>query len=568
VKVVQEEKWKLEDRIMKKFFIGVLILGFGAWLSAQDRPLNVYVSEAKALQEEGKLKEAVALLKESVLVYPNESNVYLTLGLMYGQLGQKSGETGDFMTAMTAVNEGFSAFEKAIELDPKNVDAYFYFGIYGVNVPSFFGRLDSGVEHLEKALAILKDQSEEKSGEKLASLYRFLGQGYEMQGRLEEARTAWQEAVQLSPAGEIGEAARAGLKSLDLAKGSDETKKTKSKEESPKVLALKKKMKESPEDFTLLVELGKAYFEEQAWGEATATFKRAVQLKPSDAEVQFLLAKAILVDASQGYDERIYENTDFRTGLAFESAKQMEEAYKLDPANSEVKLYYAITCIEMPFFVGRSDQGLALLEEMVKDENTPVDIRTEALYRLGQGYRKKGNAVWMKLIKDHPKAGQIQSVYDEFGLREHGKDAALAAGEKVAITFHLGFLDELAPQTGLWIEDANGAFVKTLYVSGFSGYAKEKQVNLPDWSKSSKFETDGTTGASIDWGKYTYMWDLTDHQGKRVQNGTYKVQLEVSWWPSMKYGRASAEIRVGSSPDEIVVERAPFVPKMHVKYVR
>jgi hypothetical protein len=129
-------------------------------------------------------------------------------------------------------------------------------------------------------------------------------------------------------------------------------------------------------------------------------------------------------------------------------------------------------------------------------------------------------------------------------------------------------MDELAPQTAVWIEDDTGKFVKTLYVSGFSGYAKEAQINLPQWSERTQFETDGTTAASIDWGKHTYVWDLSDHKGNRVEDGTYKIHVEVSWWPSMKYGKADADIAVGASPSMVSVQKASYIPMMEVEYLK
>lgn len=553
---------------MKRMTIMLLFLVVATALVAQQKALKTFIAEAQALQGEGKLKEGIDLLKEAVSVYPEEANAHLQLGLAWGALGQKSGETGDFTTAMNAVNEGFVAFEKAIELDPGFYEAHFYYGVYGVNVPLFFGKLDAGVEHLEKALAILNGQSGEDQSGKLAVVYQYLGKGYQMQEKMDEARAAWEKALAISPEGEMGDAARAGLESLEGVKASAEAKKLQEKKESQKVLALKGKLKESPEDFELNYELGKAYFDEGNWVEAQKVLRRAVALDGNHFEAQFLLTRAGMQAVAVGYDERIYEDQSLRTNLAFEMVRQLERTLELDPTNLEAQIWYATGCVMMPFFVQRIDQGIASLEEIASDESLPDEVRAEALYQLGFGYRKKGNAIWMKLMKDYPRSEHIQEIYDEYGLREYGEEKADIEGEKVVVTFHLGFMDELPPQTGVWVEDDEGKFVKTLYVSGFSGFAKEKQVNLPTWSKSSEFETDGTTGASIDWGKHTYSWDLTDHLGNRVREGLYKVNVEVSWWPSMKYGRASAEIQVGTTPGEVTVDKSPFVPLLNVRYLR
>jgi len=439
--------------------------------------------------------------------------------------------------------------------------------VWGINVPPFFGKLDQGVDHLEKVLDLLAEKSGEGIEEQKAACYQYLGQGYRNQGRLADAKSAWERALAMTPEGEVGEAARKGLKEMAEAETSAPEVEQEQKDESENILALRERIQESPDDFDAHFELGKIYFNEKRWSEAAAVLKEAVKLDENNAEAQFVLAQAIAEDNAKGYDERIYENTDLRSGLAFEMVHQLKRTLELDPDNVEARLWYAISCVQMPFFVGKIDDGLVLLEEMASDENLPEEVRSEVLYQLGFGYRKKGNAVWMKLVKDFPRAERVQSVYDEFGLQEYGKETMSVEGDKVVVTFHLGFMDELAPQTGVWVEDSEGEFVKTLYVSGFSGYAKEKQVNLPDWSKSSDFETDGTTAASIDWGKHSYVWDLTDHQGKRVKDGLYKVNVEVSWWPSMKYGRASAEIRVGKTSDEKTVEKGPFIPLMRVQYL-
>jgi tetratricopeptide (TPR) repeat protein len=546
----------------------LLFFCFAVALIAQQKALKTFLSEAQTLQGEGKLQEAVDLLKEAVSVYPNVSDAHLQLGLAWGALGQKSSQTGDMMTAMTAVNEGFAAFERAIELDPKNIDAHLYYGAYGVNVPTFFGKLNPGVEHLEKALSLTQEKKQEDSKDRLTALYRFLGKGYQMQEKLKDAEVAYQKVLDISSEGENADAARAGLESLKQTPTSAVPKIQKKALESSKIAGLKAKIEKSPNDFELQYALGKAYFDERNWGEAQNALRKAVALNKNHFDAQFLLTRALMEDATVGYDERIYEDQTVRTNLAFEVTRQLERALEIDPSNVEARLWYAVGCVQMPFFVQKIDEGLARLDDMAKDASLPDSVRAEALFQLGFGYRKKGHALWMKLLKEYPKSRQIQGIYDEFGLREYVNEGSAASNGTVSVTFHLGFQDEVQPQTAVWVEDANGKFVKTLYVSGFSAYAKEKQVNLPRWSGNSKFETDGTTGASIDWGKHTYSWNLTGHDGKRVKDGMYKVFVEVAWWPSMEYGRASADIRVGPVSDEATVKKGPHIPLLKVQYTK
>jgi len=558
----------MKTKIVEKLIVLFGIFGFVFLSSAQQTDLKTFISKAQALENAGEFQKAVDILKEAVRIYPKESNVHLELGLAWGRLGEKSSKTGDMMTAMTAMNESFREFEKSTQLDSENFNAHFYFGVYGVNVPAFFGKLDQGVEHLEKALSIAKKQPKKPAPDQLASVYRFLAQGYKMQGRYDEARKALQEVINLLHESEIGNVARKELKNLVKPKERPIPHNRKDRVANPKILSLQKKLEKSPEDFGLLMELGKAYLDAKNWVKAQSVFRQAVYLDSTNLEAHLLLLEALRQDAMRGYDERIYKDQNVRTNLAFDVVRELEKCLELDPTNTNLKIGYALVCIQMPFFVQKIDRGLAILESMVKDKNLPDSVKTRILYNLGYGYRKKGNAFWMKLVKNYPHSKEVQLVYDEFGLRNYGEKVSQIKGEKVVVTFHLGFQDELEPQTAVWVEDSHGKFVKTLYVSGFSGFVKEKQVNLPIWANSSQFETDGTTGASIDWGKHTYVWDLTDRQGKRVKDGVYKVIVEASWWPSMQYGRISAEIHIGKSPDEVTVEKKLLIPLLHVQYIR
>ncbi|MBN2029716.1 DUF2271 domain-containing protein [bacterium] len=553
---------------MKRMTFILIILGFAVMLNGQQKSFETFISEAQDLKTKRQFQEAVDLLLEAVEIYPNESNVHLQLGLAWGDLAQQAGETNDMMLAMKGVNEAFAEFEKAVQLDPDHFEAHLNYGAYGVNVPALFGKLDQGVLHLEKAASLLEKIFPDGNPEVSGVIYRFLGQGYQMQERLEEARTAWEKVLEFTPDNENGLAAQEGLENLKQGKANAEVQKPESKQESPEIVVIKQKIEKSQGDFQLHLALGKTYMEEKHWADAQQALKQAIRIDPNSIEAQRLLVNAIGQDAVLGYDERIYEDQELRTNLAFEVIRQMERLLELDPHNPEYQLEYGLMCTYMPFFVQKIDQGLDLLESLANDSSLPDSIRTEALYGLGFGLRKKGTAIWMQLVQNYPKTEDAQLVYEEYGLREHGKEQLSIHGEKVLVTFHLGFQDEIEPQTAVWVEDASGRFVKTLYVSGFSGFAKEKQVNLPIWANNSRFETDGTTGASIDWGKHNYTWNLKDHDEKRVPSGLYKITVETSWWPSMTYGRVSADIHVGNTSDEKIVESGPPIPLLHVQYIK
>ncbi|MDR1238769.1 MAG: DUF2271 domain-containing protein [Treponema sp.] len=91
-------------------------------------------------------------------------------------------------------------------------------------------------------------------------------------------------------------------------------------------------------------------------------------------------------------------------------------------------------------------------------------------------------------------------------------------------------------QFAVWITDAQGNYVKTLYATRFTatgGYAKRPQ-SIPDWVKQSdlaslgKEQVDAFTGPTPQAGALRYRWDGTDHAGAAVPSGEYRVFLEAS----------------------------------------
>jgi hypothetical protein len=91
-------------------------------------------------------------------------------------------------------------------------------------------------------------------------------------------------------------------------------------------------------------------------------------------------------------------------------------------------------------------------------------------------------------------------------------------------------------QFALWITDAQGNYIKTLYVTRFTasgGYAKRPQ-SIPDWVKASglagmsKDQVDAITGATPRTGALSYRWDGTNQAGAAVPPGEYRVFLEAS----------------------------------------
>jgi tetratricopeptide (TPR) repeat protein len=509
------------------------------------------LKQADALKSEGKIEPAVQVMRQAIKEFPENARAHQQLGSFLGELGRVQSEKGDFVAAMTSMNESFSELDKACGLDPDLYDAHFLYGVIGVNVPAIFGKLAPAVVHLEKARDIQQKRGG-IPGEQKATLLRYLGQGYLMQGKFDDAESSWKQVLAFSQTGGNADAARKGMEEAMNAR-----QEAAAKQAAQPALA---------GDVKTLLELGKSHVSAGKWADAVDVLRKAAALDTTNAEAQWLFIRALSREAQAGYDGRIYQDQNWRTNLAFEIVNVLERAKRLAPDNAQIRLTYAVMCIQMPFFTGRMDEGLTILEAMSKDLSIPDSTRKDAIVQLGFGYRKKGRGIWADFVKRNPDAAQSAVVFDEYGLREF--KTRPAEGERVQIDFHLGFMDELEPQTALWVEDAQGKFVKTLYVSGFSGFAKEKQVVLPEFAQRTQFETDGTTGASIDWGTHTYFWAMDGHDGKKVKPGNYSIVLEISWWPAMQYALAEAEIKVGSKSAEVAVEKGPLMPRMRVRYMK
>ena len=89
-------------------------------------------------------------------------------------------------------------------------------------------------------------------------------------------------------------------------------------------------------------------------------------------------------------------------------------------------------------------------------------------------------------------------------------------------------------QFAVWIEDAQGRYVKTLYATRFTadGGWKRRETSIPLWVSQSglagmiKPEIDSLTGATPRTGTLVYRWDGTDSRNTTLPHGDYVIFLE------------------------------------------
>ena len=332
------------------------------------------------------------------------------------------------------------------------------------------------------------------------------------------------------------------------------------------IIELKEKVQTEPDNFALLVELGKTHFGAKQYEEARKVLKEAIKIDESNAEAYKWLVLTLREIAAKGYDEKIYENADYQRDLAFEVYRALDKAVRLAPEDGEIRLLRGIVGVEMPFFVHKLEQGIDDLNRVLQSDVSD-STKAEVLHWLGKAYQKKAMNYWIKVVSKDPNSEESKAIFDRMRPAVKRFDLSQYQPPVLAIDFILGFRDELEPQTAVWIEDKDGNFVKTIYVSGFSGHVREREVRLPKWANSSKFvDVDAVTGASINVGHHIYVWDLKDSLGRRVTAGEYVVKVEVAYWPSMQYQLVSAAVNLEEKGDQIIVEQGKFVPYLKVNY--
>ena len=533
-------------KLLLKYFITLSIMFFA--VTYQAKPLKGYIEEAKTNENSGQIEQATKLIEKALEEYPDSSSAYAYMGF-YTAI--QAGETKNFIRAGQLIGKSFELLDTAVALDSLNIIARLQRGIVGIEVPSFLGKLDNAINDLEFIIKVNQKSPNKITNDILVKAYNSLGKGYQKQGEEEKANDAWIKVIKLDPESSFAEEAKKHIKDIPKAPNTttkDENKITESK------------------DTKALMKSGQNYLEKKECKKAVDVFKKLIEIDTKNVEAYTYLAQALGCLAEKGYDENIYENTEYFSEIAFGAMDALDKAVALASENPDLRFLRGSIGVHMPFFLGKLEQSIEDLN-MVIESKVDKSKKAEALYYLGIAYQKKTMEYWNKVVMDYPSTEANKMVLEEMRPKVKRIDPSKFKSSFVSVDFLLGFQDALPPQTAVWIEDKNGKFVKTLYVSGFSGYVKEKQLWLKEWASASKYiDADAVTSASIDIGHHIYFWELKDHNGKNIKSGEYIVKVEVSSWPSMKYQIISVPIEIGGREKISTVEEGEVIPSLVVTY--
>jgi Flp pilus assembly protein TadD len=527
------------------------------------------IAEARALADGGDVMGAMNLLEKTAEEHPEDSDVFAYLGLY---TGMAAGQAQSMEDAGKYMMQSFDRLDKAVQLDENNPEAWMFRGIIGINVPGFFGRLEGGINDLERAVELYSASDDPEAANGLVAALTNLAEGCSKNGDPAGQKKALEQIVAVAPGTEAAKAAEATIKELGEVEEKPEidTGLFEPKEgDSEEVLALKNSLMATPDDPELLLELGSAYYATEAWADARDILRVYTMIDRKNAEAYKMLALSTSMMADSGYNEKIHENTDYMSGLAFEIMANLDSAVNLTPQDIELRHTRGIFGMLLPFFLGKHDQSVADLEMVVESAEATEAMKAEAFYYLGYANEREAQKYYIKLAKDYPKSEGAAMAFQRMKPDIVRFDDSEIDGPYVKIDFVLGFQDELPPQTAVWIDDEEENHIRTLYVSGFAGYVREKQITLPLWAAVTEFDgIDGVTSASIDIGHHVFVWDLRDHNGKKVKKGKYRVRVETSHWPTNLYQNVETFIEVGRKENSVRVEEGDFIPFLEVSYVK
>lgn len=110
-------------------------------------------------------------------------------------------------------------------------------------------------------------------------------------------------------------------------------------------------------------------------------------------------------------------------------------------------------------------------------------------------------------------------------------------------------------QIAVWVEDSNGNYIKTIYITDFTGKRegwKKRSQSLSNWQKKanavkmSQAEIDSVSKATPKQGNVNIIWDCKGSDGKLVKDGNYKIVVEATIYQENNV-LYTAEINIGNS---------------------
>jgi uncharacterized spore protein YtfJ len=151
------------------------------------------LDQAKKLFDEERYPEALELVEGLIAQDPNDAELHAWKGNIMGSMAK-----GNPLDMMKYGMGAMQAFEKALQLDPNNIDAHFGRGIGRLMAPEGFGGDVNGA---------IQDFEFVCNKKPFPEAFYQLGVAYEKKGLADKAKEAFKKALELKP--DYSEAAKA-----------------------------------------------------------------------------------------------------------------------------------------------------------------------------------------------------------------------------------------------------------------------------------------------------------------------------------------------------------------------
>ncbi|MCD4819356.1 MAG: DUF2271 domain-containing protein [Candidatus Cloacimonetes bacterium] len=513
---------------MKKILF--IIIGLSSLLFAET--VEEYISKSKVAAQSGNLKQATEIMETAIVEHPQSADAYAQYGLYLSQLaGQAS-----FLKAGMLSDKSFKQHDKALEIEQGHMYATLYRGILGVNVPKFMGKLKQAIKDLE----FVQKRYGKNSQIFLTSSY-YLGLGYLKNKEQEKARLNFKFIVMYGKDSSYYKDAKAQYEKL-TAKSTPE-KSDNSYREAMKCL------------------------ENNQLNDALKYFRISAKQDSSNLELYLIYARTLGNIAGQDYDETIAEDITYRASLAHEVFEVLSHCVELAPGDDEIRFLRGSVAINLPFFVNSLDTGIEDLTYLSEQGKTN-ETKAKASFLLKKGIELKQTFELAEAGYNADSDEEKQKLLSKFITTKSPINQTKPEGDYLKIEMTLGYRDQIAPQTAVWIEDAAGNYIKTIYISGFAANVKDKQMHLPRWAESSEFRNiAAVTGASIDCGKHLFYWDFTDFSGNQIKDNKFTIHTEICHWPHVQYVERNLEIDLEKDKEFRTTSSNFLIPELVANWI-
>jgi len=542
-------------RIFNVCFIVILGVSF-----VTAKSLTEYLQETQSYFDAKDIEQAITTMERAVEEYPKSSFAYAKLGDYISEKGQR------YVDFFTVLPRAFAMWDTAIALDPENLDARYSRGSWGTYVPQALGQLEKAIRDLEFVIAAVEKTADPTIRKEFFDAYSYLAEGYRKNWEFHKAKETYTRLVEMNPDTPGAKRAQTYIDDIVHFEHWLHEREKQKPPDSPEIIELRNYLDAHPKDVDKLLMLGNTYLEANKDEEAAEVFGRAVTVDSSNVKAYKMLAFALKRAYAQGYDLRISMDHNYLTDGVFRVLKVLDRAISVGPDDMELKLMRAQVGLQMFFFPGRREQAIEDLQVIIESDASEI-MKSAARYELGRAHQKQATTNWLKAITEYPDMPSTDSIFNELHASVPDVDFSQYKTPAMIINFVMAFRDELPPQTVVWVETKEGTFVKTIYISGFTGYARAKN-RLPQWQASADFfDVDAVTCASIDMGHHVFVWDLKNALGERVGAGDYVIKVEVTFWPSMQYQYAVAPISIDKKGKNVVVKEGNLIPYLEVHYL-